>query len=105
MSRRLTTGLYSGIIASLIFVAGASAAAAFASNKTHRAYSPPQIEPCAKQRSDQKDPLLDKAWHLKRIGAFQAWRTTMGDHRTTIAIVDSGLHYNDPDLCPNLKFN
>lgn len=51
------------------------------------------------------DPYLSKQWHLDRIGAKEVWKISMGDPSTTIAIVDSGVNYNNPDIAPNLHFN
>lgn len=43
------------------------------------------------------DPLVDLQWHLDQIGAEGAWERADGEG-TVIAIVDSGLDYDHPDL-------
>ncbi len=49
------------------------------------------------------DPLLKKAWHLKKINAYRAWKKTEGSKKTTLAVIDSGINYNHPEVAPNLK--
>lgn len=53
--------------------------------------------------SAKPDPLMKKAWHLKKINAFTAWKKTEGNPETTIAVVDSGINYNHPEVAPNLR--
>jgi subtilisin family serine protease len=67
-----------------------------------QASNPPLQHPF-KPASAGSDPLLKKAWHLKRINAFEAWKKVKGDAETTIAIIDSGINYNHPEVAPNLK--
>jgi subtilisin family serine protease len=43
------------------------------------------------------DPYLGSEWHLAQIGASAAWDTTQGTG-ITIAILDSGVNVNHPDL-------
>ena len=43
------------------------------------------------------DPLLDQAWHLRRIKAQEAWGISQGDG-VRIAIIDSGCNPAHPDL-------
>lgn len=57
-----------------------------------------------------EDPLLKKQWHYSNEGGhsgfephadinlFEAWKTTTGDPRVIVAIIDSGVDYNHPDL-------
>lgn len=42
--------------------------------------------------------------HLPMIGATQAWDIAKGED-VVIAIVDSGVNYNHPDLSPNIRVN
>lgn len=44
------------------------------------------------------DPLYPQQWHLGKINAPQAWETTTGSPEVVIAIVDSGVDSNHPDL-------
>jgi len=47
------------------------------------------------------DPQYDQQWALPDIKADLAWDVTMGSKEITIAIVDSGIDYDHPDLAGN----
>jgi subtilisin family serine protease len=47
------------------------------------------------------DPYFGSEWHLAKIGASTAWDTAMGAG-VTIAVLDSGVNVNHPDLKANL---
>lgn len=65
--------------------------------------STPPLQHPYKPDNSGTDPLMKKAWHLNRINAFTAWETTKGNRNTTIAIIDSGINYNHPEVAPNLR--
>lgn len=44
------------------------------------------------------DPMLGEQWALSKINAEAAWAVTQGDARTVLAIVDTGVDYNHPEL-------
>ena len=44
------------------------------------------------------DPLWDKQWGPKNIKCPQAWDLGMGTSDVVVAIIDSGVDYNHPDL-------
>lgn len=44
------------------------------------------------------DPSLSRQYAITRINARGAWNTTRGNRATTIAIIDSGIDLNHPDL-------
>jgi subtilisin family serine protease len=44
-------------------------------------------------------------WHLDNIGAYAAWDKTTGSSDVTVAIVDTGVKYDHPDLQANLWTN
>ena len=47
------------------------------------------------------DPYLGNEWHLSKIGTPAAWDTTQGAG-VTIAVLDSGINVNHPDLVDRL---
>jgi thermitase len=44
------------------------------------------------------DPRLAEQWALKNVDAAGAWDVNMGSKKTLLAIVDTGVDYNHPDL-------
>ena len=44
------------------------------------------------------DPMMGDQWALGKINAEGAWKVTTGDSKTVLAIVDTGVDYNHPDL-------
>jgi subtilisin family serine protease len=51
------------------------------------------------------DPLLTNHQTFERIKAFEAWEIQKGDTNVTIAIVDSEIAWDHPDLEKNIKIN
>jgi len=51
--------------------------------------------------ASRTDPLITKQWHLKTIRAQEAWQTTEGEG-IIVAVVDSGVDINHPDLKTNI---
>jgi thermitase len=47
------------------------------------------------------DPYQSLQWGLAKIDAYSAWNTTTGDSNVVVAVVDTGIDYNHPDLAPN----
>ncbi|MEQ6118714.1 S8 family serine peptidase [Reichenbachiella sp. MALMAid0571] len=47
------------------------------------------------------DTKVDEQWHLKTVGAFEAWDIAQGEGQI-IAILDTGVDPNHPDLVNNL---
>jgi subtilisin family serine protease len=45
-----------------------------------------------------KDPLWGNSWSLKKVGAPAAWRVTTGVAQTVVAVLDTGIDLNHPDL-------
>ena len=44
------------------------------------------------------DPRYPEQWHLPSVSAPQAWDVTTGSSQVTIAVIDTGVDYNHPDL-------
>jgi thermitase len=65
------------------------------------AYAEPNYMAYASGYSVQKvvnDPRLAEQWAIKKINAAEAWDINMGSSKTLLAIVDTGVDYNHPDL-------
>jgi subtilisin family serine protease len=48
------------------------------------------------------DPYYTKQWHLTKIGAPEAWKFSIGKSDVIIAVLDSGVDPNHPDLAAKL---
>ncbi|WP_218916070.1 S8 family peptidase [Kosmotoga pacifica] len=44
------------------------------------------------------DPLIAKQWYLTKIGVSNAWNKTTGSPLVVVAVVDSGVRLDHPDL-------
>ena len=44
------------------------------------------------------DPLYDRQWYLRQINAPDAWSVTKGSQAVTVALIDSGIDFEHPDL-------
>ena len=51
---------------------------------------------------DPGDPMLSLQWHHERIGSCDAWAVTPGSPEVVIAICDTGVDLEHPDLAPIL---
>ena len=65
----------------------------FIQTLSERAFTPPN------------DSLYSLQWNLKKINAPAAWDFTQGDSTVVVAIVDSGVELNHPDLQANIWTN
>ncbi|WPB80855.1 S8 family serine peptidase [Archangium violaceum] len=74
-------------------------------------YSSDSVEPVVPD-----DPLFSSLWGLKNtgqgggvagadIGVTEAWSATTGSDEVVLAVIDSGIDYNHPDLAPNVWTN
>lgn len=48
------------------------------------------------------DPLLKNLWGMENIGASKVWPTIHESPNVIVAVIDSGVDYNHPDLRPNM---
>jgi thermitase len=48
------------------------------------------------------DPYYTSQWQHKNINSPSAWNTTTGRHDVIVAVCDTGISSNHPDLAPNL---
>src|SRR3990172_3867078 len=51
------------------------------------------------------DPYFSSLWYLKQIGAPEAWNSTLGFEGITVAVIDSGVDIDHPDLEDNIWHN
>ncbi|MFA5359444.1 MAG: S8 family serine peptidase [Patescibacteria group bacterium] len=51
------------------------------------------------------DTLFNNQWYLQKIKAVEAWDNTRESSNTVIAILDSGVQINHPDLASNVWLN
>lgn len=70
----------------------------------------PRIQATAPNSTFQTDEvrpndLRPEQWSLPHIGAPQAWKQSVGAGGPIVAVLDTGLDVNHPDLAPNLWKN
>lgn len=51
------------------------------------------------------DTYFDNQWYLQKIGAPEAWNHSLGFEGVTVAVIDSGVDINHPDLKENIWTN
>ncbi len=54
---------------------------------------------------EPNDPLFPSQWNLFRMQLPQAWDWTRGNPQVVVAVLDTGVDYNHPELAPNLWVN
>ena len=54
-------------------------------------------------RAKGEDELLGKLWGMKAIQAQEAWAVTTGSRDVKVAVVDTGIDYNHPDLAGRVE--
>jgi len=51
------------------------------------------------------DPYLEKQWYLDRVRAHEAWAKTAGAADVVVAVLDTGVDMDHPDLKDNIWIN
>ena len=51
------------------------------------------------------DPSFGSLWGLTKISAPSAWNITTGSSNAVVAVIDTGIDYNHPDLAANMFRN
>ncbi len=51
------------------------------------------------------DEFISDQWYLENIGAFEAWDTHTGDGSVVVAVLDTGIDLDHPDLEENIWVN
>jgi subtilisin family serine protease len=52
--------------------------------------------------AEPNDPLFPSLWGMQAIHAPQAWDVTVGSNASVVAVIDTGIDYNHPDLVRNI---
>ncbi|WP_081735494.1 S8 family peptidase [Paenibacillus gorillae] len=60
------------------------------------------LQAAAADNGEANDPELGKQIYLKQIGALEAWKSVRTQTLLTIAVIDTGVDLNHPDLKDNL---
>ena len=50
------------------------------------------------------DDLFGLQWNIRRVKADQAWKVTRGSRKTVVALIDTGVAWNHPDLTRNVVY-
>ena len=64
-----------------------------------------ELEAINRQKFVPDDPMLPQQYAHNRLQSFDAWDYVMGSHDVVVAITDSGVKWNHPDLRANIWIN
>lgn len=67
--------------------------------------SRPGVMPRPPEGPAAADPGLGLTWGLAKIGAPGAWGRVRGSRAVVVAVIDTGIDYNHPDLAANIWRN
>ena len=65
----------------------------------------PAIQPPPAEAAPAADPDLAKAWGIAKVSADKAWSIQKGNKNVVVAVIDTGVDYNHPDLAFNMWRN
>ena len=54
---------------------------------------------------DPNDPGTTYQWALDTVEAYDAWDIDLGSHDVVVAVLDTGIDWNHPDISPNIWSN
>jgi hypothetical protein len=63
------------------------------------------LDRAARPAYDPNDPFYPNSWHLSAIKANLAWDLSLGHNAPIVAVIDTGVETNHPDLSPNIWIN
>jgi subtilisin family serine protease len=81
-------------------VATVDSALAYFQGRPGVAFAQPDYE--ISETATPDDPSFGSQWGLSDIGAPTAWNTSTGTGKIVVAVIDSGMAYNHPDLKANV---
>jgi len=61
-----------------------------------------EYRPIRKYEYVPNDPDIDLQWHHEMLKNFEAWDKVRGDGKVWVAVIDSGVNFNHPDLKDDL---
>lgn len=74
-------------------------------NGEERVIPDPPIESPPAKKAEGPDPKLDQSWGLRKVGAIDAWQKLPQGKDIVVAVLDTGIDYNHPDLIDNMWRN
>jgi type VII secretion-associated serine protease mycosin len=96
-ARRVTARVLLGVVTAVMAAAGPAAPAGAASAVGPSALAGAPVAFAPGDTVSRTDQVRDEQWQLDELGAETAWRTSTG-RGVTVAVVDSGVDANHPDL-------
>jgi lantibiotic leader peptide-processing serine protease len=63
---------------------------------------PPGVGSLTSGNVTPADDFFSYQWNIRRVKADKAWRITSGSHKTTVAVIDTGVAWNHRDLTQNV---
>jgi subtilisin family serine protease len=63
-----------------------------------------ESQPVECSENSRNDSCFGEQWNIRRVQADDAWRITTGSHRTVVAVIDTGIATNHPDLKDNVLY-